>query len=76
MAGLAASLRRLLGDPVLRERLAAAGLAECRRLYSWQAVGRQIMQVYADVAGRVPDADFSADLPITPCRFRAEPHLL
>ena len=76
VAGLAASLRRLLVDPGLRDRLAAAGLAECRRLYSWQAVGRQIVQIYADVAGRVADADFVAELPMTPCRFRAEPHLL
>ncbi len=73
---LANSLRRLLNDPVERSRLAQAGLAECRRAYSWQAVGRQIMDVYARLAGTAPDLNWPADLPITPCRFRAEPHLL
>jgi glycogen synthase len=74
--GLADALRRLLRDPALRTRLADAALEECRRVYSWSAVGRQIMQVYADVAQRAPDLAFPADLPRTPCRFRAEPHLL
>jgi glycosyltransferase involved in cell wall biosynthesis len=73
---LAANLRRLIQDPGLRTRLAEAGLEECRRLYSWQAVGRQIVQVYEQVAQLAPDLDFPADLPFTPCRFRAEPHLL
>ena len=73
---LAASLRQLLADAGLRRRLAETGLEECRRLYSWPAVGRQIMQVYADVVRRTPDQDFSTELPMTPCRFRAEPHLL
>jgi glycosyltransferase involved in cell wall biosynthesis len=76
IAGLAASLRRLLADPALRHRLAAAGLEECRRLYSWQAVGQQIMRIYADIAGRAPRYDFAPGLPAAPCRFRAEPHLL
>ncbi len=73
---LAASLRRLLAEPDLRRRLAQAGLEECRRLYSWPAVGRQIMQVYADTVRRAPDLGFSTELPMTPCRFRADPHLL
>ena len=73
---LAASLRRVLCDPAERHRLAQAGLADCRALYSWQAVGRQIMGVYRSVAGNAPDMDWPATLPITPCRFRAEPHLL
>ena len=73
---LATSIRRLLADPALRHRLAQAGLEECRRLYSWKTVARQIMQVYADATRRTPDFDFSSDLPLTPCRFRTEPHLL
>ncbi len=75
-AGLAAALRRMLQDRALRERLADAALEECRRVYSWREVGRQIMDVYADVAGTRPDLDWSPELPVTPCRFRAEPHLL
>ena len=74
--GLTTSLRRVLTGPDTRARLAAAGLAECRRVYSWHAVGRQIMQVYAGLAGTRPDRDWPLDLPRTPCRFRAEPHLL
>lgn len=75
-AGLADALRRLLRDAGLRRRLAAAALAECRAEYSWEAVGRQIMGVYASVRGEAPDLGWDESLPMTPCRFRAEPHLL
>ena len=74
--GLAHALRRVLRDAPLRRRLADAGLEECRQVYSWAKVGRQIMDVYAEVAGQAPDLSWSPDLPVTPCRFRAEPHLL
>ena len=73
---LATALRRVLRDPVLRTRLADAALSECRTVYSWAKVGRQIMDVYACVAGQPPDLAFDQALPVTPCRFRAEPHLL
>jgi glycosyltransferase involved in cell wall biosynthesis len=73
---LADALQRLLTDAALRERLAGAALEECRRVYSWQAVGRQIMDAYARVAGRGPDRSWSPVLPVAPCRFRATPHLL
>ena len=73
---LTGALRRLLTDPAERARLAASGLAECRRVYSWSAVGRQIMDVYASLAGTAPDCDWPAQLPQSPCRFRLEPHLL
>lgn len=72
---LAAALTRLVEDRPLRARLAAAALAECRRTYSWTAVGAQIMQVYRDLMG-TRQQPFDEALPITPCRFRAEPHLL
>ena len=75
-AGLAEALRRVLQDRALRERLADAALEECRRVYSWREVGRQIMEVYGAVAGTRPDLAWSPALPVTPCRFRAEPHLL
>ncbi len=73
---LTAALRRVLTDPAERARLAAAGLEECRRVYSWRAVSGQIMQVYADLAGSRPDRDWPVELPRTPCRFRQDPHLL
>ncbi len=74
-AGLAAALRRVLRDGALRTRLADAALDECRTVYSWQKVGRQIMDVYAAIAGQSPHAVDPA-LPIEACRFRADPHLL
>ena len=75
-AGLAAALRRVLRDRDLRRRLAEQALAECRAVYSWKAVGRQIMDVYEDVRGEAPDLGWAEALPVLPCRFRAEPHLL
>ncbi len=75
-AGLAGALRQLLRDVALRHRLADAALRECREVYSWKTVGRQIMDVYAEVAGQAPDLAWSPNLPVLPCRFRAEPHLL
>jgi glycogen(starch) synthase len=73
---LTGALRRVLTDPALRRRLADAALEECRRVYSWSAVGRQIMDVYATLVGTTPDRAWDPELPMTPCRFRAEPHLL
>ena len=75
VAALAEALRRVLRDEALRHRLSDAALAECRAVYSWEKVGRQIMDVYAVVAGERPHAVDSA-LPILPCRFRTDPHLL
>ena len=76
VAGLADSLRRVIADRALLGRLAAAGLEECRRVYSWASVGRQIMDVYAQVVRAPVDQGVDPELPVTPCRFRAEPHLL
>lgn len=74
---LAEALARVIEDEDLRRRLAKAGLAECRRVYSWTAVGQQIMKVYAEVAEARPSVAFRDPLPFDPsCRFRAEPHLL
>ena len=73
----AEALRRIITDVPLRRRLAETALAECRRTYSWEAVGRQIMDVYAQVHGTKPDTGFNPVLPHDPgCRFRATPHLL
>jgi glycosyltransferase involved in cell wall biosynthesis len=82
---LTAAIARLLDDAPLRTRLACRALADVRRLYSWPAVGRQIMAVYDEVADRVPSAgwlDLYDPRAVTVatadagCRFRAAPHLL
>ena len=72
---LAAALTRVIADRAMRERLAATALAECRQTYSWEAVGAQIVGVYGSLLGE-RQAAFDETLPVTPCRFRAEPHLL
>lgn len=72
---LAASLTRVITDAGLRTRLATAALDECRRVYSWDAVGRQIAGIYRDLLDH-PQTAFDTDLSMTPCRFRSEPHLL
>ena len=84
--GLATAITRMLDDHTMRTRLATRALADVRRLYSWQAVGRQIVAEYERVVG-LPRRDngwrslydpravtvASAD---AGCRFRAEPTLL
>lgn len=74
--GQADALQRLIEDNVLRRRIAQAGLAECRQVYSWTAVGRQIMAIYATLVKHPPGPAVDPHLPITDCRYRAEPHLL
>lgn len=76
VAALAENLRCIIEDAPLRRRLATAALEECRRTYSWEAVGRQIMGLYAEVAGTRPRPGLDPVLPRTECRFRAAPHLL
>jgi glycosyltransferase involved in cell wall biosynthesis len=75
VGALTAAMQRLVNEKDLRERLAAAALEECRGVYSWEAVGQQIMAVYDRLRG-TRQAAFDEALPVTPCRFRAEPHLL
>ncbi|GJE28465.1 glycosyltransferase family 4 protein [Methylobacterium organophilum] len=77
VTALAGALVRVIADEPLRRRLARDGLDECRRVYSWRAVGRQIMEVYAAIRNEAPRTGFSDLLPHDPaCRFRKEPHLL
>ncbi|WP_333999173.1 glycosyltransferase family 4 protein [Sphingomonas aurantiaca] len=59
---LAASLTRIITDTSLRTRLATAALEECRRVYSWDAVGQQIVGIYRDLRGIRKPAS------IRPCR--------
>lgn len=84
-AGLAVAIARLLDDPPLRQRLARRALDDVRRLYSWQAVGRQIVAAYESVIGSKPSAawlelydprEVSVETADATCRFRADPHLL
>ena len=81
---LADAVVRLLTDGDLRRRLAARALGDARRLYSWEAVGAQIQDVYADLRGAAPDPSWTAfydprrtvsDADLS-CRFREAPHLL
>ncbi len=76
VAALAAALDQLLHDEPLRRRLAEAALDECRRVYSWHAVGLQIMAVYDSLVRARPASTFDPELPLSSCRFRLEPHLL
>jgi glycosyltransferase involved in cell wall biosynthesis len=46
---LAEALRCLLGDPVLRRRLGAAGARRARRRYGWNRVARSTLGVYAEL---------------------------
>ena len=72
----AAALRRLIEEAPLRRRIAVRGLEDCRANYSWNVVGRRIVEVYEELRGTAPVADVPRDLTASPCRFRERPHLL
>ena len=74
--GLVGSLRRILDDAPLRERLARQALEEAHTLYAWPAVAERITTVYESLAGSRPDTDWPQIGPVEPCRFRETPHLL
>ena len=77
IAAQAEALQRLIDDRGERQRLADAGLAECRATYSWDVVGAMIADIYASLEGSGGPQRFEPDLPHDPdCRFRKEPHLL
>ena len=77
IAAQARALQGLIDDPAQRQRLADAGLVECRATYSWDVVGQMIADTYAQVAATGAPRPFDTELPVDPdCRFRAEPHLL
>lgn len=73
---LATALGDLIANPKQREQLASRALAECRATYSWQTVGRQIMDVYSHLVDTRPSSAFEDHLPPGHCRFHDEPHLL
>lgn len=73
---LARALGRMIEDPALRRRLAISALDECRSTYAWQPVGRQIMDIYRQVADQAAPDGFDPVLPRSECRYRETPHLL
>ncbi len=73
---LAAAIRRMVEDTPLRTRLARRAYDEVQDKYAWPVIARQIAGVYDELRGTQPDTDWNANVPIAPCRFRSEPHLL
>ena len=55
-AALAAAIRRLLADPLLARRLAAAGRERVQREFSSAATARNVMRIYEEVTGADPSA--------------------
>jgi glycosyltransferase involved in cell wall biosynthesis len=51
---LRAALERLLGDPDLRRKMGAAGRARAAERFSWDAVTRETVALYARYAGKNP----------------------
>ena len=51
---LRAALERLLGDPALRRRMGEAGRTRAAEHFSWTAVTRKTLDVYARYAGKNP----------------------
>lgn len=76
VVALARALERLIANRRLRMTLEIAGLTEVRNTYSWEVVGRQIGEIYRMLAGSGRIGGIEETIPISPCRFRAEPHLL
>jgi glycosyltransferase involved in cell wall biosynthesis len=71
---LAAGIRRVLDDPVLRRRMAERAHSDVHLRWSWPVVAGRITDVYSSVGAGVPEIP---DPPVDPsCRFRAAPHLL
>ncbi len=70
------ALREVLVKAELRKTLAATALEECRRVYSWEKIGRQIIGIYERVKLEKPRCDWSLETEIDDCRYRKTPHLL
>ncbi len=70
------ALRGLLEDYSLRKKLAENALEECRRVYSWEKIGRQIIGIYERVRTQKPRRDWALSDEIDECRYRRTPHLL
>ncbi len=76
VAELKNALREILIDDQLRRTLASNALDECRAVYSWEKIGRQIIGIYERVKNRQPKNEWQLTTEIDDCRYRAAPHLL
>jgi glycogen synthase len=76
VAELKNALREVLVNHELRKSIAGSALQECRQVYSWEKIGRQIVGVYEQMSGTNPDNDWIAETAIAPCKYREQPHLL
>lgn len=70
------ALREVLIDYELRKTLAANALRECRAIYSWRKIGKQVIEIYERVRGEKPNNDWTVSSEIDSCRYREAPHLL
>lgn len=70
------ALHEILVDENLRKTLAANALEECREVYSWEKIGRQILEIYERVKNEKPLRDWNLKTEIDDCRYRRAPHLL
>lgn len=70
------ALREITENFELRKNLAASALEECRAVYSWEKIGRQIVGIYERVKTEKPRSDWSLPAEIDDCRYRQMPHLL
>ena len=76
IAALKNALREILENENLRKRLAANALQECRAVYSWERIGRQIIEIYERVRTEKPQHDWRLTAHNDDCRYRQTPHLL
>ena len=76
LAELKDALREVLSNNELRSRLAGSALEECRAVYSWHAIGHQIIKIYQNTLGQKPNPDWILSTAREHCRYRTEPHLL
>jgi glycosyltransferase involved in cell wall biosynthesis len=76
IAELKNALRGILIDDELRRTLARNALDECRAVYSWGKIGRQIVGIYERVKIQKPKNDWRFTTEIDDCRYRRAPHLL
>ena len=76
VAELKNALREILTNHELRKNLARNALEECRNVYSWEKIGRQIVGIYERVKHQKPASEWSLPTEIDDCRYRHAPHLL
>jgi len=76
IAELKCALREILDNHDLRKNLARNALEECRAIYSWEKIGRQIVGIYERVKNQPPKNDWQFSTEIDDCRYRHAPHLL